>query len=175
MLKITTLIALIVRCYTEGMKFFVSPEVASKPLTPQSSQVSLLFAGLIALMAVAQLFTFEDFIFLIEDLSLPLALPPLLTASFMVIAEVMALPFLLRMTLSPAFRWLSMALGWLVVVFWLFVSFWIWLQSPQVDTVGFLGAITLPPGPWMVLFSISLAILAIWSSWGLWPGRHSAK
>lgn len=155
------------------MSILVKPTTALKPRTVQSGQMSLLFAGLLTVMAVAQLFTFEHFVVLLEDLSLPLGIPSLLVASLVVIAEVFALPFLLRMDLSIAFRWLSMFLGWFVVVFWLLLSCWVWFSVPLVESAGFLGTVPLPPGPWMILLSVSMAILAIWSAWGLWPGRRA--
>lgn len=155
------------------MNVLAKVTTATKPRTPQSGQVSLFFAGLLAVMAVAQLFTFESFIVLLGTFELPLGLPPMLVASFIVIAEVFALPFLLRMDLSVAFRWLSMGLSWLVVAFWLFVSVWLRSMVLVPETVGFLGSIPVTPGLWVVLFSISLGILAVWSSWGLWPGRRT--
>lgn len=175
MIKITTLISTLAGAILVNMKALVKPTQAPTPYTPQSGQVSLLLAGILTIMVVAQLFTFEDFINTVDDLTLPLGLPSLLVATYITVAEVMALPFLLRMDLSPAFRWLSMALGWVAVLFWLFVSCWVWFFAPEAETAGFLGAIALPPGPWMILISAALAILSAWSSWGLWPGRNSTK
>lgn len=136
--------------------------------------MALLYAILLIVMAVAQLFTFEEFIELITSFNLPLAsgalvfvIPPLL-----VVSEVFALPFLLRMPLSRAFRWLSMILGWLAAFLWVFITGWVVLTAQPVEAIGFVGTVApLTPGWWAVLISIAFGILAAWASWGMWPRR----
>ena len=124
---------------------------------------------------VAQLFSFDSFLELIPSFALPLsgawayALAPIIVAS-----ELFALPFLLRMKLSVAFRWLSMALGLLVPALWFFICLWVVTMQSNIETVGFLGtAVDMVPGWWAVMASLSLGVLAVWSSWGLWPGSRS--
>ena len=143
----------------------------------ETKQISLLFAAILVVMLVAQLFTFDDFVKLIPSFNLPVsqgfayALTPILVAS-----ELFAIPFLLRMSLSPAFRWLSMFCGWLVALLWFCFTLWLVTRGPQVDTVGFLGTlVNLIPGWWAVCVSLALGILAAWSSWGLWPGHRTKK
>lgn len=158
-------------------KILPTPQKALPPKTDATKQISLLYAGLLTVMAVAQLFTFETFIELIPSYDLPIgegfkvALPALIVA-----AEVFALPFLLRMALSPAFRWFSMFCGWFVALAWFLISIWIVTMNPGVLTIGFLGtAVDLLPGWWAVLISFSFGILAAWSAWGLWPGYSMKK
>ncbi|MGV9001651.1 MAG: hypothetical protein ACOH18_01705 [Candidatus Saccharimonadaceae bacterium] len=151
----------------------VSP--APKPRTKRVRQISLLYAGILVVFLVAQLFTFDKFIELIPSFNLPLsdgwsyALAPIIVAS-----ELFALPFLLGMKLSIAFRWLSMVLGWLVPALWLYICLWVVLTQPNVESVGFLGTVVdLVPGWWAVMKSLALGVLAAWASWGLWPGSRS--
>lgn len=159
------------------MSVLVKTTPAPKPRTKESMKVSVVLAGLFVVMAVSQLFTFEEFLLHIQSLGLPIgevmtyALGPLI-----VISEVFAIPFLLGMSLSPAFRYVSMFLGWLASGIWLFISLWLAVRYSQVETVGFLGTvINLPPGWWAVFISVALAILTAWSSWGLWPGKRTKK
>ena len=148
---------------------------APKPKTKATFQISVLFAVLLVIMAVAQLFTFEDFVPLTLTYNLPW-LSPYLVAPLIVTAEVFAIPFLLRMSLSPAFRILSMFLGWLTAGLWFYISFWVVSTAQAVDTIGFLGTVgTFTPGWWAVCFSFALGILAAWASWGMWPSFKFPK
>lgn len=159
------------------MSILPKPTPAPTPKTDTAKQIALIYAALLVIMSVTQLFTFEDFLGLIPQYHLPMstaletALAPVLVA-----AEVFAIPFLLRMALSPAFRWFSMFLGWLVAALWLFITFWIVSTSQAVETTGFTGTLgTFPPGWWAVCMSIAFAILAAWASWGMWPASKAKK
>lgn len=136
-----------------------------------TKSVALLYAAFLVVMVVCQLFTFETFLTLFDSFNLPFsrevigALPALI-----VVFELFALPFLLRMYLSPAFRWVSMVSGWLVAVIWLFLSVWVDFTNQAPQTIGFLGTLVkLMPGFWAVFVSIAFALLAAWTSWGMWP------
>lgn len=159
------------------MSVFATSTPALKPRTDASAKISIFYAGLLLVMAVTQLFTFEEFIAYMQTIGLPLneqvsfAIVPVI-----ILAEVFALPFLLRMRLSMAFRYFSMFLGVLVGVLWFFISFRLASTYSQVDTVGFLGTlVNLAPGWWAVFMSLGFVVLAVWSSWGLWPGKRAAK
>lgn len=158
------------------MSFFVKSTPAAVAKSDISKQVAILFAGILALFAVAQLFTFEAFLEIVPALGLPISDSfAYILPSLIIVFEVFAIPFLLRMRLSIAFRWLSMFLGWLVVAVWLFITIWTAVTPTDVATVGFLGSIgDLAPGWWAVCVSIALGILSAWASWGLWP-THRAK
>lgn len=159
------------------MSVFVKATPAPIPKTSRVNTIALLYAILLVILAVAQLYSFDEFIelfptygvFISETLTYLLA--PLL-----IVLEVFALPFLLRMRLSPAFRFVSMVSGWLVALLWLLVSVWILFAVPQAVTAGFLGTVVeLVPGWWTALFSISLGILAAWASWGMWPVKRRKR
>ena len=159
------------------MSIFVTSTAAPKPLTSTSTKVALTYAAVLVVMAVAQLFTFDEFLPFIQSIGLPFGDGTVyLLGPLIVLSEVFALPFLLRMWLSPAFRYVSMFLGWLVPALWLCVSLWIVQANSPVTTVGFLGtAVDLMPGWWAVFISLALGVLAAWSSWGLWPGKRAEK
>lgn len=153
------------------MSIFVQSTPAPKPKSSRVSSIAILYAALLTIMALGQLYTFDDFVALIGTYALPLpnalvyVIAPLLVA-----CEVGAIPFLLKMHLSPAFRFLSMILGWIVAGVWFLLTFWILISNASVSTIGFLGtAISLAPGVWALLLSIAFGILAAWASWGMWP------
>jgi hypothetical protein len=156
------------------MSIFAKPTPAPTPRSKDVPRIALLFAAIILVMAVAQLFTFDKFLVLIQSFALPVtAQLSYILAALIVIFEVFSLPFLLRMPLSKAFRWVSMVSGWLVSLIWLKLTLWVVLTEQPVDTVGFLGTLVgLMPGWWAIFVSVALAILAGWASWGLWPGKR---
>lgn len=159
------------------MSIFVTATAPPILKTERVKQISLLYAVLLVIMAVAQLYTFDTFVELVSEYNLPLGgTLAFIVAPLLVVFEVFALPFLLRMKLSPAFRVVSMACGWLVALLWLFITVWLVTTYQPVETVGFLGTVgTLAPGWWAVLVSGSFGVLAIWASWGMWPFARSKK
>lgn len=153
------------------MSIFAKPMTAMKPRTPTAGQVAILYAGILVLFAIAQLFTFEEFLELTPQFGLPFGeVFGYLFAPLIIVCEVFAMPFLLRMTISPAFRWLSAGLSIFAAVSWLFVVIWAVVTQASVETIGFLGTVgDLTPGWWAVLIAGALTILSTWSAWGLWP------
>jgi hypothetical protein len=159
------------------MNFFVSATPAPQPKTENVSKVALLFGGLILAMTIAQLFHFEKFIPLIEGFDLPGGeLTAHLFAASIVTLEVASLPFLLRMYLSPAMRFVSMISGWIVVIFWLFVQIYLNLQHSSIENSGLLGvAVPIETGWWVVFMLAGFGILLAWASWGMWPLERFRK
>ena len=155
------------------MTFFVQAYDTGKPKSETSKQIAMFLAAIMTVMAVAQLFTLEEFITLIEDFALPLgSTATALFAPLLITFEVFSIPFLLRMRLSVAMRWCSMVFGWLMAVLWFLASLWLVTQGENVPTVGFLGTLgEIQPGWWAVYVSSALGVLVAWASWGLWPGR----
>lgn len=153
------------------MSIFAKATQAAVPKTNYSRLISLMYAVVLVVFSLAQLYTFDEFVEYFSLLHLPLGdRTVLFLAPCIVVSEVLALPFLLRMRSSLAFRWLSMMLGWVVAIFWLTLSLWVVLASSDVDSIAFLGGVArLTPGWWAVCFSTVLIIMSAWSSWGLWP------
>lgn len=183
MIKITTIYLCLITKGREGYTADMSvtrlpkPTVAPLPRNKDVWRISLFYAVILTVMAVAQLFTFDH----VTELFIGFDLPggeavAYFLASFIVATEVLALPFLIRMPLSPAFRWVSMVAGWAAAVVWLKVTIWLAVTEPIVDTVGFLGtAVNMMPGWWAVFISLAMVILAAWASWGMWPGKRIAS
>ncbi|HRQ87046.1 MAG TPA: hypothetical protein PLY16_02960 [Candidatus Saccharibacteria bacterium] len=157
------------------MAFFVSATTAPSPKTTNSKTIAIAYAALLTTFAVTQLFWFENLPTLFESFGFEPVLA-VLSAALIVSLEVLAIPFLLRMRLSPAFRYLSMACGWLVAIFWISVSLYVMISGAHVSTIGFLGSeIPITPGWWAVFMSFALLVMATWASWGLWPGKARVK
>ena len=156
--------------YTTIMSFFVKSTPAIQPRTKNIRFISVGLAAVLIVMVIAQLFKFETFPDVIAATGVPGE--SLVWAAMIVICEVLALPFLLAMRLSPAMRMVSMVSGWIVVAMWLKISLWVNFSSGTVENGGLLGdTIALPAGWWSIPICLSLGILAAWASWGMWPKR----
>lgn len=134
-------------------------------------------AGILVVLAVAQLYSFEDFPAVIASMGLHADRSmALLYAALLVTGEVLALPFLLSMRLSPAMRLLSMVVGWWVIISWLKIAIFLTTTTNAVTNSGVLGAtVPLPAGWWMVGFFVLLAAMAALVSWGMWPFSRPAN
>ena len=159
------------------MSIFPTVTTAPTPKTKDAKRIALFYAIIIVVFTVAQLFTYDEFPALIISFGLPGGEQfSIFLTALLVSVEVFALPFLLRMPLSKAFRYFSMGCGWLVALIWLFITTNLALQDGVVDNIGFLGTVvSIMPGWWAVFVSVGLAIVATWSSWGMWPGALKAS
>jgi hypothetical protein len=163
--------------YTRYMSMLPFAAEPPRPRSKEVVQAGLLFAGILVIFAVGQLFSFEKFVPLMESYGLPGGHPMATAiACILVVSEVFALPFLLRMTTSPLMRWTGMVCAWIAVVVWSGLVVWQNATLDMMTNTGILGAsITLPVGWWSIWFCLALLILAGWTSWGLWPQERRAK
>jgi len=153
---------------------FVSAIEASPPKTKNTRTISLLFAGSLVVLLVSQLFSFEDWPAAILQLGLPGGETMARTiAALMVTFELLALPFLLAMRLSPAFRIVSMVCGWLVAVKWFSLTLWEVIVAHTNASILLGTTVPLPVGWWNVCIALALCVLAAWASWGMWPKKSS--
>lgn len=152
---------------------FPQPVVAPKPVFESSKYGAWVLSGLIVLMLLAQLYTLDSFIGLIFSMNLPLLLWKVsMLAPIIIILELFSLPFLLRMTISNLFRWLSLFCLWLTGLVWLFLGVYLSVFGSEVSTVGMFGTVfDVPTGIISLAFCATLALLIVWSSVGLWPGQ----
>jgi hypothetical protein len=153
------------------MIHFATATNTPKPRTRLAAKVGLVYAVILIVMVVGQLYAFEKFIPLISDYWLPggQGMATLL-AGVVVTTEVFALPFLLRMRLSPLMRWFSLVCGVLVAVIWLKLAFVTIFETTAITNSGMLGAkVGIPAGVVQLVLSLILLGLAAWSAYGLWP------
>lgn len=153
---------------------------ATQPPKPNNNNVVKLgigLAGVLALMAISQLFKFDEFDIIISS-NEPLA--AIISSSIIVAlvasAEIFALPFLLRMRISPALRVFSMFLGWLVALFWLYRAVLIPVVTGDVIEVGMFGGI-LSDMPQLIYSIVAtlIAVVVLVVTIGMWPiAKHRA-
>lgn len=157
------------------MSFFVKATTPPIPRSTAGWYGVLVYAALLVVLLVAQLFTFDEFIPLIQSFDTVFA-PVFIAAlpAVIVVAELFALPFLLRMRVSPAFRWVSVACGWMTGVLWLGISI-IGMTQPDVDSIGLFGAVVAVPAWVGLVGAIMLLCAAAWSVWVLQPANPSRK
>lgn len=150
---------------------------APKPRTITSARIGQFFAIVLLVMAVAQLFRFEKFIPIIEAYQLPGGhTMAVMVAALIVVIEVFALPFLIRMRLSPLMRFCSMACGVLVGILWFLLMIRPLFGNATAQYAGLFGdRLDIPLGGWSVIFPLVLIIMAVWSVWGLGPWQAAKK
>lgn len=151
----------------------VKVQLAAQPRNQKAKIAAWVYAGILVVMAVGQLYSFEKFIPLIEGYSLPGgAGTATLVACLLVTFAVFALPFLLRMPLSPLMRWVSLVSSIAVALLWALLGIIAILSSNSMANSGLLGVkVEVPFGAIQLLWSVALLLLAAWSAWGLWPSR----
>jgi hypothetical protein len=174
MYKITTFAWIKRDDYTVSMSIFPKINTSLMPKTANSISVSIFYASILTILAVTQILTFPDFQLTIKSFWLPGGTPfAYFLSGLIVISEVLALPFLLRIKTSTVMRIFSMILGWFVPFFWLSISVWLLTTVNAVSNVGLLGSVVmLAPGWWLVLCSLVTIVLVTWASWNMWlPGK----
>lgn len=153
----------------------LSPAIlAQEARTRDSKKIAYFYVFILVVAVFCQLFTYDDFISLLGNFSLPGGeVAPHLLGSVLVISEVLALPFLLRLKTSLFMRYVSMVFSWIVPMIWTFLAFWVCLYPVTISNFGFLGTVvSLVPGWWTVFVCLALGLLSVWASWGLWPGKR---
>lgn len=123
----------------------VKPPKLVKPYAPMLGYGA---AGILALFAIIHLFRIDTLVPIIND-----ALPGSTNTAGMfvvtvVLAEVFALPFLLRMKLSPLAHILSGFLAILAPLMWTLLAIW---SSGSELSIGQLGEFVHVPGVWSVV------------------------
>lgn len=114
-------------------------------------------------LAVMQLFQFEDFPKIIRDMNLPGGeVMAWLLAILLPMLEIASLPFLFSMKVAPKVREVSKWCGIAVGAIWLVITLWTSIQMGMALQSGIFGAtLTTSSGWWSVLFSL----LLLWSQW----------
>lgn len=159
------------------MSYSVRALKASQPRNSTAVKVALVYATILVMMVVGQLFSFEKFLPLMQDYWLPGGKgTATLVACVIVFCEVFALPFLLRMALSPLMRWFSLVCAIVVPTIWLALAIVVLTTENAIMNSGMLGTkVVVPAGIAQLLLSLVLVALAAYSAWGLWPTQASRR
>lgn len=129
--------------------------------------LTLALATLLIVMVVSQLMSLDKFIPIIENYQLPGGDPIAKIIVYKIeISALFALPFLLRMGLSPLFRWLSALLLNLHSLIWVALGLWIVSQNPPLIGTGILGGFLKSLSGGVVLpFGLCLLALSLLVTW----------
>lgn len=138
--------------------------------TTAGRNAAWVYAGALTLLAVTQLFAFEKFIPLMDSYWLPGGHGTgTLAACLLVVLEVLAVPFLLRMPLSPLMRYVSKWCGLVVPLVWAILATYALLKNYSLTNGGMLGAEVKLPLAGQLVVSIGLFVLAIYATRELTP------
>lgn len=160
--------------YTRAMIHFAVARPALPPKTRNSVVIGVFLAVILLALAILQLTSYDRFLPLLVSYQIPGVSAPLLNF-VIVFLELLAVPFLLQMKLSPAMRFVSMIGGWFVIAIWLAIELWLILAGIPVLNGGLAGAnVALPLGWWLVVLVAALGVLDAWATWGLWPLRRGS-
>jgi hypothetical protein len=151
---------------------------APKPRSQAVRQLAWVYAALLTVMVVGQLFEFENFIPAIEVFGLPGgAAMATLFSGLIVMTQVFALPYLLGMPLSTLMRWVSLACGILVPIAWIKLALWDMTNGAMMDIPMFGTKLDAMLVPTIVALPFALVMLctAIYIARGMWPGSKKSK
>ncbi len=121
------------------------------PRSKRTTSLAYAAACMVVLMLIAQLFGYEDFANILSSVVQTNDSNLLtVTAGLLVIGELVALPYLLRMYLSLLMRVVSALCGFVVSGFWLLTS----LTNAHVSNSGiFSSSLELPGGVFAAIWS----------------------
>lgn len=141
------------------MTIFVRATAAVKPTSRVAFYVTQVAAALLTIVALAQLFKFEDFPSVLSVYILPGgSATAKLLAALLVAAEVFAVPALVMMSLSPLMRLFSLVCGVSASAIWLLLGLQLLAQGDTVVNNGLFGATLATYSGWLpVLFTACVA------------------
>lgn len=151
--KITTFAVRRPQTYTVIMNVLPRATPAPKTRHTRAFIYGIITAGLFALPATAQLFFFEDMIMSVQRIGFFDEAGTKLFVALIVGLEIWALPYLLRLSVSPLFRVCSMLAGYVAGAIWLGTATLGWSISP-------LGGIDLPLAAQALSGALLLALCA---------------
>ncbi len=145
--------------------------VAVYPKSEVSNMATVLIYGLIIViisMVVSQLMTIEKFLPIMQSYQLPGGLSTSKIIVFLLaITGIFALPFLMRMGLSPLFRICSAICLNLYGIIWLKLALWLKVSSISIPATGVFGSLHIPVDQNVLLvlasFFLCITFYVTWS------------
>lgn len=150
------------------MKFGLSHSPVS-PVSPTTFLLCWGIVGVLIVMASLQLIAYEKFVPIIQNYHLfDNPSTSQIFSAFIIITEVMAMPFLLRMRVSPLLRSLSAGCLVLTVLWWLTLGIYGTFIDSSITKTGLLGGFLSSTSSFIVLaFAILLAVVSVMVIWRL--------
>lgn len=121
---------------------------------------SWVLAGLFIILACTQLITYEKFVPIIQNYQVFDGVFGKIIAAFLVTSEVFALPFILRMRLSPLFRLFSLYCAYAASGVWIGLGVWAITVNPPTIGSGVIGSLG-PDLPVWSSFFIGVILLIL--------------
>lgn len=146
--------------------------VAVYPKSTVSTIVTILryiLTIVVILMVVSQLMTVEKFLPIMQSYQLPGGLSTAkITVFLLATSGIFALPFLLRMGLSPLFRIFSAVCLNLYMIIWFKLALWLTLFSVSVPATGLFGSLQILVNQDVLLALTSVFLgIAFFVTWSL--------
>jgi hypothetical protein len=114
------------------------------------------------LLLITQLFTYEDFPAVIRTWSMPGGEPMVVfLAVILPLAELVSLPYLVSMNISPRILSLSRYATLTVGALWVIISLWLTISTAVAESGLFGATISIPAGLWMLGYAVFLLITAV--------------
>lgn len=152
------------------MKHIVAHD-APKPQSVVYIRLAWVYVFLLVVMVFGQLIAFEKFIPLIDEYKLLGGYgTATLVAGLIVMSEIFALPFLLRMRLSHLMRWTSLICSIFISVVWTVLSLHALILTP-VANGGILGVYANVPVGMQLVIALCLLVISTFIASGMKP-RH---
>lgn len=150
-------------------QFFARAEKAPTPQLSWAIPVTIGYAVVLTVMSLAQLFTLEDVIPMVEEYWFPGgAGAATLFVGVVVTAQVFSLPYLLRMQVSPLFRLFGAVLSFVAPLMWLGAAVYALASDRVLANGGMFGEkLVVPADASQVAIATVLVILAVASAYGL--------
>lgn len=143
------------------MKWKIKATDPPKLKKPYAAKVLWVLAGVMLLMALLHLIRIDKLIPIVgETLSESGAT---WFVALLVIIEVFALPYLLRMKVSPAFRIVSGL--WVIVVPLVWTCYTIWALGNGHSTGQFSSYVSTPASWWLVVLNVAWLGASYWALW----------
>ncbi|HEX6462554.1 MAG TPA: S26 family signal peptidase [Candidatus Saccharimonadales bacterium] len=141
---------------------------------PRLYWVPIVTGGLLVILVLAQLGTFEEFAIAVGSYGLFTGRGAAIFAIIIAALEILALPALFRLTLSSAIRYISTGAILAAPILWFLLLAFVFVTGLPVENAGlFGGLIVLPVALYTVLLSSSILFMAIASLIVLGP--HLSK
>ncbi len=155
-----------ISCIITGMKL----AIAMYPKGKINTTIMIFcysLAAVIIVMVVAQLMTIEKFLPIIQNYQLPGGtVSAKVTVFLLATSGIFALPFLMRMCLSPLFRICSATLLNMYALIWVKLGLWVVITHPPLIGTGLLGGLGKGIPEFVILpFSVILLTASLTATW----------
>lgn len=154
---------------TSIKNFFPVPIKPPKLVRAYGPSLGYIVAGISALFAVLHLIRIDTLVPLLQEIVPGSAGWASFVVIAVIMAEVFALPFALRMKLSPAAHIVSGFQVILAPLLWLLLT--IWAYGTDLSTGQFTSFLHTPSSSWLVLFNLVWLVFGFYTLWTLGYNR----